>query len=410
MKTAAPLWENLHGRFWRARPEKRSDRNEKSTKRTSTQYKNIYYNEATKRYDVKYNFTEYSVKEGKNVYRSRWAYNNVTLSDARRKLAELRTHGVKEERGDLTLRGAFELWKTKALSQSFSPVTIENTAHFMAAIYRFIPADTFLKQIDEDVYYRLCADMRAAGYSEETLFSLNATFRKIINYSYKRRFLSENFLSCADNLKTRPKREHRLLTKREFELLDGYFKERNQSYRFLIHLLYYTGIRISEALAVTYDDFEETGRDRQLDCGAPQGAVSGMRIKITKAYISGMKLEKDTKNHKSRAIPLSSAPAALYRPLRAEHLRGGGSADDKLFPIAYQTVDSALKRACGRVGIPPISCHDFRHTFISNLIKKNIPLSVLEKVTGDTQATILRRYSHAFGNDEAMILNALEEL
>lgn len=81
-----------------------------------------------------------------------------------------------------------------------------------------------------------------------------------------------------------------------------------------------------------------------------------------------------------------------------------------MFPVVYQTVNSALKRACASTGIPPVSCHDFRHTFISNLIRKNVPLSVIERVTGDTQTTILRRYSHIFGNDEVMILDALRDI
>lgn len=36
-------------------------------RRTKTKYKNIYYNESTKRYDVKYNFKEYDPITQKNV-------------------------------------------------------------------------------------------------------------------------------------------------------------------------------------------------------------------------------------------------------------------------------------------------------------------------------------------------------
>jgi hypothetical protein len=44
------------------------------------------------------------------------------------------------------------------------------------------------------------------------------------------------------------------------------------------------------------------------------------------------------------------------------------------------------------------------------LIKKNIPLTVIEKVSGDNQNTILKRYSHMFESDEVMILSALQDL
>lgn len=55
-------------------------------------------------------------------------------------------------------------------------------------------------------------------------------------------------------------------------------------------------------------------------------------------------------------------------------------------------------------------CHEFRHTFISNLIKEGVPLPVIEKVSGDTQETILKRYSHMFESDEVMVLIALENV
>ena len=55
---------------------------------------------------------------------------------------------------------------------------------------------------------------------------------------------------------------------------------------------------------------------------------------------------------------------------------------------------------CRKTGIPHCSCHSFRHTFISNLIRKGVPLPVIEKVSGDTQKTIFERYSHMFEDDD----------
>ena len=172
-------------------------------KRTKTKYKSIYYNENTKKYDVKYNYKEYSVKDGKNVYKAKWAYNLNTISEAKSELARLQTAGVKVDDKDITLSGALELWNIKALGQNFSPVTIKNTNNFMEMIYKFIPSNTKLKDIDEDVYFKFCADIRANGFSEETLFSLNTTFRKIINHAFKKKLITENFLLyCPSNIQS----------------------------------------------------------------------------------------------------------------------------------------------------------------------------------------------------------------
>lgn len=193
-------------------------------KRTKTKYKSIYYNENTKKYDVKYNYKEYDIKSGKNVYKAKWAYNLNTITEAKAELARLQTAGVKVDDKDITLKGAYDLWEIKAIGQNFSPVSIKNTANFMTMIYKVIPENTKLKDIDEDVYYKFCANIRSAGYSEETLFSLNTTFRKVINHAFKKRLISENFLLYTENMKTKRKEDYRIIDKEEFDLIDNYFK------------------------------------------------------------------------------------------------------------------------------------------------------------------------------------------
>lgn len=397
--------------------------------RTKTKYTSIYYNNNTKKYDVKYNYKEYSVKDGKNVYKSKWAYNLNTISEAKAELARLQNQGVKVDDKYITLQGAFELWKIKAVGQDFSPVSIKNTSYFMSMIYKVIPETTKLKDIDEDVYYKFCADIRSQGYSEETLFSLNTTFRKIINHAFKKRLITNNFLLYTDNMKTKRKEDYRVLTKEEFDLLDNHFKNNKcirkgensyRKYRFMYNLLYYTGIRIGEALALTYADFEAFDYYKKTDEKplriAPSSEATeskhlqGMRIRIDKSYVSRDDLLKGTKNYKKRTVPLSPAPERLYMRLKEEHLQSGGSLEDKIFTLTYSAYDSTIRKVCCKLDIDTCSCHDFRHTFISNLIKKNVPLSVIEKVSGDNQNTILQRYSHMFESDEVMVLTALQDL
>ena len=186
-------------------------------KRSKTKYTSIYFNENTKKYDVKYNFKEYDVKTGKNKYRAKWAYNLNTIAEAKQALAELQTGGAKAADKDVTLEGAFELWKIRAQANDFSPVTMSNTEEHLRMIYQFIPATTKVKDIDEDVYYKFCSDIRAHGYSEETLRSLNATFRKLIKLVHKKRLVKENVLDYADNMKTKKKRDYKVLSKEEFD-------------------------------------------------------------------------------------------------------------------------------------------------------------------------------------------------
>lgn len=400
-----------------------------SQKRTKTKYAGVYLNETTKKYDVKYNYKVYNPLTQKNDYKAKWVYNLLTITEARAELAKLQAGGVKAEDKDITLQGAFDLWKVKMQANNSSPVTIRNTEQHLRMISQFIPLETRLKDITEDTYLKFCSDIRSHGYADETLYSLNASFRKLINLAHKKRLIKENILDYADNMKTKQKEDYRLIDYEEFELLDTYFKNNNfvrlgvnnyPKYRLLINLLYFTGMRIGEVLALTYNDFErfsyyKKGDDRPIRLvpssdDTQNEHLQGTRVKVTKAYVSDIKLTKDPKNFKKRTIPLPPAAERLVMRAIESQKQVGGSLDDKIFNWGHGAVSTMIKNACKKVNIPTCGCHDFRHTYISNLIKNGVPLPVIEKVSGDTQGTILKRYSHMFESDEVMVLMAMSNL
>lgn len=392
-------------------------------------YQCIYENNNGK-FDIKYNYKVYNPLTQKNEYKAKWVYNIDTITEAKAELAKLQAGGVKPEDKDITLQGAFDLWKIKMQANDSSPVTIRNTEQHLRMISQFIPLETRLKDITEDTYLKFCSDIRTHGYSDETLYSLNATFRKLINLAYRKRLIKENMLNYADNMKTKQKEDYRMIEHEEFELLDTYFKNNKfvrlgvnnyPKYRLLINLLYYTGIRIGECLALTYNDFEKFSYYKKIDDDKPLRLVpnsddiqnkhlQGMRVKITKAYVSDIKLTKDPKNLKKRTIPLPPAAERLAMRTIESQKQVGGPLDERIFNWGHGAASTMIKNACKKVNISTYSCHDFRHTYISNLIKNGVPLPVIEKVSGDTQGTILKRYSHMFESDEVMVLLAMANL
>ena len=398
-------------------------------KRTKTKYTGVYFNETTKKYDVKYNYKVYNPTTQKNDYKAKWSYNLATITEARAELARLQTEGVKAEDKDITLSGAFDLWKIKAKGQNYSQVTLNNTEQHMNMIYQFLPAETKIKDITEEVYYKFCSDVRSHNYADETIRSINATFRKLINLCYKKKLVKENILDYADNIKTRSKEDYRVISKEEFDELDNYLKNNSfyrlgvncyPKYRLLVNILYYTGVRIGECLALTYNDLEEFDYYKKTDeksvVIAPSSQLSeekhlrGWRLIVNKAYVSDIKITKDPKNFKHRKIPLSPAPTRLFMRIKQEHIMNGGNLDERIFSQTHGAVNMMIGNVCKKLKLPEYNCHEFRHTFISNLISKGVPLPVIEKASGDTQETILKRYSHMFESDEVMILSAMQDL
>ena len=115
------------------------------------------------------------------------------------------------------------------------------------------------------------------------------------------------------------------------------------TYATLIALLAATGLRISEALKLTFADISSDGL-----------------------------LIRETKFRKTRLVPLhDTAAAGLQRYLQR---RGPGSDDDPVFadahgqPLRYITVKGTFDRLVGKAGTRPSSArrprlHDLRHTF-----------------------------------------------
>ena len=89
-------------------------------------------------------------------------------------------------------------------------------------------------------------------------------------------------------------------------------------------------------------------------------------------------------------------------------LHCGGNLDDRIFGWQHNACTVMIQKACREKGLKEYTCHDFRHTYISRLIRSGVPIPVIEAVSGDTQATIFKIYSHMFQGDEEQVLIAMD--
>lgn len=371
--------------------------------RITTNQPGVYLNQQTGKYDVKYSYTEYDPISNKNKHKSKWVYGINSYKSAVDIQAKMKSGKVRVGDDEITLKKALELWMTKAKANNYSQASIKNTKQQYNMITKFWSPDAKLQYITEDTYLELISKCRAYGYSEETVYNINACLRKLVKLAYKNRQLKENPFDYCDNARIQTKTVKEVITYEEYVKLDKYFAENSfyrlgkdcyPKYRLLLRLLYWTGMRIGEVVALVYDDFEDYYDGR-------------MRVHVTKAYNSAYKLLKGTKNDKTRKIPLPEPVMELYKSFLQEHLQEGGTKKDRVFNLDHGVCTVMIKKACREVGIREYNCHSFRHTYISNLIRQCVPISVIEQVSGDTQATILKRYSHMFAGDEEMVIEAL---
>lgn len=402
-------------------------KNIKSVKRTKTKYPNIYLNDSTGKYDIKYNYKEYSAELGKNVYKAKWIYNCVSIADAKTALANLQSGGVKEDNKDITLEGMLEFWEVQAKHAGFSPQTIFNTKQQLKYISKYLPLSTKVKDITETVYYKTFAELEQ-DYTGETVCVLESALRKLIQLAYKKEFITHNILQQIKRKETVMIKEPKTIPYNEFKKINEYLGNKESMHngynafprlQFLYATLYFTGIRLGECLALTWEDFQEFNYYPAQEQGKKENFhlmgmgtekdkhLVGTKINVTKSILESGEI-KIPKNKKARSIILPPELELLYNREHHKHVSNGGNDKDRVFKYAPTYCRTRLKNTCKLLGLSTdYNCHTFRHTYISNLINNNVPISAIEKASGDTQQTIFKRYSHIVEGEERIILQAL---
>ena len=136
------------------------------------------------------------------------------------------------------------------------------------------------------MYLQLITSCRKYGYSEETIYNINGCLRKLITLAYKNRYIDENPIDYWDSLRIKTGAKRNVISHDDFQKLDEYFSSNSfvrlgenhyPKYRFLFNLLYNTGMRIGEAIALHYSDFISVR-------GKLSDDTVHMLVSVTKAY------------------------------------------------------------------------------------------------------------------------------
>jgi len=151
------------------------------------------------------------------------------------------------------------------------------------------------------------------------------------------------------------------------EVLDLLDAEKHPTYRLILDLMWSTGARISEVLALKPTSFIDDGYDF-LVC-----------LKTLKQH-PGRPSKKALQRSPKRYIPI--VEHALQDRIQSYLYAGHFKQTDRLFPMCRQTVNRHIEKVVERVGGAPfrISAHTFRHSFAVHLLLHNRQLKVISKL------------------------------
>lgn len=232
------------------------------------------------------------------------------------------------------------------------------------------------------------SDLLAEGLAPTYIKTINNQISAIFNYAVRYYGLQVNPARLAGGVGKKNADEMNFWTVEQFTAVHE--KVRKLPARTGLSVLFWTGLRIGELLALT-------PRDLDLDAGT---------LSVSKSFqsIDGEEVITEPKTPKSRrVVPVPSKLAAELREYMAALYDVGP--DDRLFPFTKHYFRREMLKAAEAAGVERIRLHDLRHSHASLLIHLGCPvLLVSERLGHEDVQTTLRTYGHLYpsANDETV--------
>lgn len=223
---------------------------------------------------------------------------------------------------------------------------------------------------------------------------VNGQLRAIFNFAFAQEYISKNPVECLSSVGTKdPEREYFTWSSEDIKLfLNSITDYENAHLAFTI--LFYTGLRKGELLALTIKDFNY--ENRTLHINKTYSKLKG------KEYI---RPPKTTGSKRTVDLPPFLADAIqgyvdlFYEP----------SPNQRIFLAESDSfLDTAFKAGCKRTGLPKIRIHDTRHSHSTNLAEMDVPLKEIGERLGQKSKNIILHYHHSTSKGTADLINKLE--
>jgi len=127
-----------------------------------------------------------------------------------------------------------------------------------------------------------------------------------------------------------------------------------------------------------------------LDTAMRRGEILSLRWEAVD-YTKRFALLPETKNGRSRKVPLTTRVMKVLQELQAE----SGNTEGAVFPVTANAFKLAFGRAVERAGIVDLHFHDLRHESISRFAESGrFELVELQAISGHRDTRMLLRYMH----------------
>lgn len=349
---------------------------------------------------------------------AKWRRKSVTFNnktrEARKRAQEILTNAIQKELGNVvmdnrTIHSVIEEYK-KIYKKNVKRTTFLSVETQYQEFEEFIDSKRIITTITtQDLNRFFDFLLYQKNLANQTTSTYKSRLNKLFQYAVKNGYIETNPIeACIIEYKARTeskKNPNKFLEDDEYNRLIEYTRKINLRYAMLFEWMYMTGMRVGEALALTWDKID-------LESEPPVAHVSSTleyhQLKIKDVYASTS--PKTTASIRSVSLPNRCIEIlAQIEEIEGKN-RGFIFTTSKHTPLTITAVNAFLRTHRERMGIDKnISTHIFRHTHISKLAEMGLPLYSIQARVGHENSQVTESiYLHITKKMKDEVYNAIQ--
>lgn len=351
---------------------------------------------------------------------AKWRRKSVTFNnktrETRKRAQEMLANAIQKELGNVvtdtrTIHSVIEEYK-KIYKKNVKRTTFLSVERQYEEFEEFIDSKRIITTITtQDLNRFFDFLLYQKNLANQTTSTYKSRLNKLFQYAVKNGYIETNPIeACIIEYKVRTeskKNPNKFLEDDEYNRLIEYTRKLNLRYAMLFEWMYMTGMRVGEALALTWDKLD-------LDSNPPIAHVSSTleyhQLKIKDVYASTS--PKTTASIRSVSLPNRCIEILAQIEEIEGNKQGFIFTTSKHTPISITAINTFLRTHRERMGIDKnISTHIFRHTHISKLAEMGLPLYSIQSRVGHENSQVTESiYLHITKKMKDEVYNAIQNM
>lgn len=331
----------------------------------------------------------YKNKRGKSCRKKKCGFK--TQTEAKNWMAEFKKLALRSD--DISFESLVKVY-FDSVEVKVKDSTMETKTHIVYMHILPFFKEYNLNEIDADLIEEWQLEIiKSNQFSDTYLYTIQAQLNAILNYAFKKNYISDNIVKRITNMGNSKASEMLIWELEEYNQFMKYAVQYPELY-YPILLMYWSGIRLGEMMALKISSID---------------FVAGTLF-VKQTYYRKRREDKYTTTKTDNSFRIIKLPQFVLEEMQ-EYVNSlyGRFPDDKLFYRSKGFYEKKFPMVANLAGVKTIRIHDLRHSHASNLIGMGVDIATVADRLGDTIKTVSDTYVHAIEKNKKDVANRLDD-